>query len=246
MRYLILSDPHANWEALEAVAQKAGGRYDCALCCGDLVDYGADPNAVTEWVRANCAAVIRGNHDKVSTGVEDIEWFNPAAQAAAIWTRQALTEENRAYVRDLPQGPLPVDGFQLAHGSPADEDEYLLTADDAVTAFAYLDEPVAFVGHTHLQGGYIWNRGRVETIPRPVAHFGRRKMEIDFGRAYLINPGSVGQPRDGDPRAAFALYDSEACVVEYRRVSYDVREAQRKIRQAGLPAVLADRLGVGR
>jgi diadenosine tetraphosphatase ApaH/serine/threonine PP2A family protein phosphatase len=246
VRYLILSDLHANWEALETVARKAQGSYDRVLCCGDLVDYGADPNAVVEWVRAHCAAVIRGNHDKASVGVEDLEWYNPAARAAAVWTRQALTEENRSYVQGLPQGPLPVEDFQLAHGSPADEDEYVLTPAEAISAFAYLEARLVFVGHTHLQGGYIWNRGRVETIPPPAARFGRQKMEIDPECAYLINPGSVGQPRDGDPRAAFAIYDSESRVATYRRVSYDVERAQRKIREAGLPAILADRLELGR
>jgi len=246
VRYLILSDLHANWEALERVLRKARGSYDRVLCCGDLVDYGADPNAVVEWVRANCAAVIRGNHDTASTSEEFPDWFNPAAQAALMWTRRALTEENRAYLRNLPQGPLPVEDFQLVHGSPADEDEYVLTAAEAIEAFGHLETRVGFVGHTHLQGGYILNRGRVETIPPPAARLGRMKMELEPECFYLINPGSVGQPRDRDPRAAFAVYDTQTRVVEYRRVSYDVEEAQRKIREAGLPAILADRLAVGR
>jgi diadenosine tetraphosphatase ApaH/serine/threonine PP2A family protein phosphatase len=245
VRYLILSDLHGNWEALEALAHEAEGSYDRALCCGDLVGYGADPNAVVDWVRANCALTIRGNHDRACTGPEVLEWFNPVARAAVAWTQQALTEENRAYVRNLPKGPLAVEGFELAHGSTSDEDEYVLTAGEALNAFAYLESRLVFFGHTHVQGGYVWNRARVETIP-PVSRMRRKEMRIEAECAYLINPGSVGQPRDGDPRAAFATYDSDTGVVAYRRVIYNVEAAQRKIRDAGLPAILADRLAVGR
>lgn len=245
MRYLILSDLHGNWEALEAVAHEAEGSYDRALCCGDLVGYGADPNAVVEWVRANCALTIRGNHDRACAGPEVLEWFNPVARAAVAWTQQALTEENRAYVRNLPKGPLAVEGFELAHGSTSDEDEYVFTAGEALNAFAYLESRLVFFGHTHVQGGYVWNRARVETIA-PLSLMRRKEMRIEADCAYLINPGSVGQPRDGDPRAAFAIYDSDTGVLAYRRVVYDVEAAQRKIRDAGLPAILADRLAVGR
>jgi len=246
VRYLILSDLHSNREALEAVAHEAAGSYDQALCCGDLVGYGADPNAVVDWVRANCAAVIRGNHDRACTGTEVLEWFNPVARLAVMWTELTLTEENRAFLRDLPKGPLAMDGFELAHGSTSDEDEYVVTADEALNAFAYIEDRLVFFGHTHVQGGYVWNRERVETISPPLAHMRRRAMQIERECAYLVNPGSVGQPRDGDPRAAFAIYDSDAGVVTYRRVDYDVAGAQRKIRDAGLPAILADRLAAGR
>jgi len=245
VRYLILSDLHANWEALEAVARDAKGGYDRALCCGDLVGYGADPNAVVDWVRDKCAAVIRGNHDRACTGLDVLEWFNPAARAAVAWTQQALTEENRTYVHGLLKGPLAVEGFELAHGSTADEDEYVLTAGEALNAFAYLENRLVFFGHTHVQGGYVWNRARVETIPPSLSRVRRQELRIEPECAYLINPGSVGQPRDGDPRAAFAIYDSDTRVVAYRRIAYDVEGAQRKIRDAGLPPILADRLGVG-
>jgi hypothetical protein len=118
VRYLIVSDLHANWQALEAVVGEAAGRYDQALCCGDLVGYGAEPNLVVDWVRANCAVVVRGNHDKVSTGQEDLEWFNPVARAAALWTQQNLTAANAEYIRGLAKGPVLLDGFQVLHGSP--------------------------------------------------------------------------------------------------------------------------------
>ena len=246
MRYLILSDIHANWESLEAVFAHAAGKYDQILCCGDIIGYGADPNAVTEWVRANAAAVVRGNHDKASVGLDDLEWFNPVARAAALWTQHDLTLENADYVRGLPRGPLTIDGFQLVHGSPLDEDEYLLGASDAGPVFGYLETALTFFGHTHVQGGFLWNRMRVEMIGKPPAREERLTLELDSDCAYLINPGSVGQPRDGDPRAAYLLYNSDENFVIYYRLPYDVKKAQDKIRRAGLPDLLADRLAEGR
>lgn len=248
MRYLILSDLHANWQALEAVLQEAAGRYDQALCLGDLVGYGGDPNLVVDWVRANCTLVVRGNHDKASSGIdqEELEWFNPVARQAAVWTYESLTLENARYVSGLPQGPLEIDGFQLVHGSPFDEDEYVLNPEEAGQAFGYLEKRLAFFGHTHVQGGFIWNHSRVEMIPRTPLRSHRQILEIDDSCAYLINPGSVGQPRDGDPRAAYVTYDSGARAATFFRVEYDVARAQHRIREAGLPAILADRLSVGR
>jgi predicted phosphodiesterase len=246
VRYLILSDLHANWEALETVVAEAAGRYDTALCCGDLVGYGAEPNEVVDWVRANCAEVVRGNHDKASVGLDDLSWFNPVARQAAVWTQQTLTPANSAFIKCLPKGPTVIDGFELVHGSPFDEDEYVLAAEDAGNAFDYLEKRLAFFGHTHVQGGYIWNHSRVEIVPRIPLRAERHLIELDPSCAYLVNPGSVGQPRDGDPRAGFAIYDADAGMVSYRRIVYDVAKAQRKIREAGLPPILADRLSLGR
>ena len=246
MRYLILSDIHANLEALNAVLEQSAGGWDQALCCGDLVGYGADPNLVVEWVRANCPTVVRGNHDRASTGMDDLEWFNPVARAAAVWTLQALSTENADYIRGLPRGPLSVDGFEVVHGSPFDEDEYVIAAGEAGNAFGYLESRLAFFGHTHVQGGFIWNQSRVETILRPSSGSDYEFLDIDPECAYLINPGSVGQPRDGDPRAGYVIYDSEDRRVKYCRVVYDVAGAQKKIHDVGLPQILADRLSVGR
>jgi len=246
VRYLIVSDLHANWQALEAVAGEAAGGYDQALCCGDLVGYGADPNPVVDWVRASCAVVVRGNHDKVSTGQEDLEWFNPVARTSALWTQENLTPANIEYIRGLPKGPVLLDGCQVLHGSPFDEDEYVMAAGEAGQAFGYLESRLAFFGHTHMQGGFIWNHSRVETILATSARSRRQEMEVDPECGYLVNPGSVGQPRDGDPRAAYVLYDSGARLVTYCRVRYDVAAAQESIRQAGLPPILADRLSLGR
>jgi diadenosine tetraphosphatase ApaH/serine/threonine PP2A family protein phosphatase len=224
----------------------AAGRYDQGICCGDLVGYGADPNAVVDWVRVNCPLTIRGNHDKACTGLDDLEWFNPVAKAAAAWTQEALTPENADWIRSLPKGPLVCGGFQVVHGAPFDEDEYVLAAEEAGQAFDYLERRVAFFGHTHVQGGFIWNHSRVETILRTSPRTDRQILEIDPECAYLVNPGSVGQPRDGDPRAAYCLYDSDAGMLTYFRVAYDIQSAQAKIRNAGLPPILADRLTVGR
>jgi predicted phosphodiesterase len=246
VRYLILSDLHANLEALQAVEKEADGRYDKALCCGDVVGYGADPNPVVEWVRAHCAVTVRGNHDKAATGLEDLEWFNPIAKTATLWTQSHLTPENAEWLRALVNGPLDVEDFQALHGSPCDEDEYVLSAHEAAESFGYLQRRVAFFGHTHVQGGFIWNQSRVETIPRTPLRAERQVLEIDPACAYLVNPGSVGQPRDGDPRAAFAVFDSAARMVTYYRTEYDVAAAQEKIRTAGLPDVLAERLATGR
>ena len=246
MRYLVLTDIHANWEALEAVTQDTAGEYDQILCCGDLVGYGADPNRVVEWAHANCSAVVRGNHDKACTGLEDLEWFNPIARQAAEWTMQALTPENADYTRGLAHGPVDVNGIQLVHGSPADEDEYILASGEAEMAFAYMEKRLGFFGHTHVQGGFIWNHGRVEILPRVAMRSKALPLEIDPQCGYMINPGSVGQPRDGDPRAAYAIYDPEAALVIYRRTDYDIAGAQKKIREAGLPDILADRLAAGR
>jgi predicted phosphodiesterase len=246
LRYLIISDLHGNLEALQAVLHDVAGQYDQAICCGDLVGYGADPNAVTEWVRENCPIVVRGNHDRASTGQDDLEWFNPVARAAAVWTLESLTPENAAYIEALPRGPINVDSFEVVHGSPSDEDEYVIGAGEAGEAFSYLGRRVAFFGHTHVQGGFIWNQSRVETIMRMPSGRSSESLQIDPDCAYLINPGSVGQPRDGDPRAAYAVFDSDAPRVDYHRVEYDVAGAQKKIYAAGLPPILADRLSVGR
>jgi predicted phosphodiesterase len=244
VRYLILSDIHGNREALEAVAAHARGAYDAALCCGDLVGYGADPNATIEWVRANVGVVVRGNHDKVCSGLVDREWFNPVARQAAEWTEHALTPANLEYLRNLPKGPAMVDSFQILHGSPLDEDDYLVTSFEVTQIQSYLERQVSFFGHSHVQGGFVCRWNGVRRIGGPWLHE-ETVLELDAEAWYLINPGSVGQPRDGDPRAAYLLYDSEARAVEYRRVEYNVGEAQRKIRAAGLPEILALRLQTG-
>ena len=189
VRYLILSDIHGNWEALQAVLARARSEYDSILCCGDLVGYGADPDAVTEWVRDNVASVVRGNHDKAAAGLEDLEWFNPVAKQSALWTQAAMKPENLAYLRDLTKGPEQVNGFQILHGSPLDEDEYVVTEHDVAQLAPYLDSEVSFFGHTHLQGGFLCHRNGVDdlseacmTMPGPNHRAGERRQLSDQSR----------------------------------------------------------------
>jgi predicted phosphodiesterase len=243
VRFLILSDIHANWEALEAVLAHAKGHYDRILCCGDVVGYGADPDIVTEWVHQNAASVIRGNHDKACAGLEDLEWFNPVARISALWTQAITKPQNIAYLRNLAKGPEDIDGFQIFHGSPIDEDEYVISEQDATQLVPYLDTEVSFFGHTHLQGGFLCHRNGVQRIPKSVEE--REELALDRDSFHMINPGSVGQPRDGDPRAAYAIYDPGKRLVTYCRTAYDLQGAQQKIINAGLPELLAKRLATG-
>ncbi len=245
MRYLVLSDIHANWEALRAVLASAGSDYDRIVCCGDLVGYGADPDAVVQWVRDNVSSVIRGNHDKACAGLEDLEWFNPVARLSALWTQAATQPENIEFLRALAQGPERVNGFQILHGSPLDEDEYVVSEQDVAQVAPYLDCNISFFGHTHLQGAFLCHRNGVKRLVAASTASGQEVLQLENDVNYLINPGSVGQPRDGDRRAAYAIYEPAARLVSLRRAEYDVAAAQKKILDAGLPELLAFRLNSG-
>jgi predicted phosphodiesterase len=246
MRYLIVTDMHGNWEAMEAVLRAMRRkRFDAFLVLGDLVGYGAAPNQIVDAVRrmAPRLHVVRGNHDKVVARLESGEGFNPAAAAAARWTNDRLTATNLAYVRDLPEGPLEVEpGVAICHGSPLDEDQYLFSDFDAFQVFARFPVPVTFFGHTHVPSLFRQNGKRIE-VKRLRGETGR--IQLDGSSRYLLNPGSVGQPRDRDPRAACMTFDSDRGVIRWYRIAYPIERAQKRIRRAGLPAVLADRLKVG-
>ena len=247
MRYLILSDIHSNLEALQKCMEMAEGRYEEVLCLGDLVGYGPDPNAIVDAVRELAALTIRGNHDKACCGITDASDFNPLARASAFWTRDQLTARNLAALRELPAGPLEIAGCQLVHGSPRDEDEYLVEGHEALPAFEAASSSVVFFGHTHLQGGFAITAGKLQVIDSYAIEDGRAlTLDLEEGARYLINPGSVGQPRDRDWRGAFAILDSDNQRVEYYRSSYDVTQTQRKMKQAGLPEPLITRLQYGR
>lgn len=248
MRYLILSDIHSNLEALQKCLEVAQGRYEEVLCLGDLVGYGPDPNPAVEAVEKTAPVIIRGNHDKACCGIIGGEDFNPYARMATLWTREQLTARNLALLRNLPSGPVDVNGFQLMHGSPRDEDEYLAGPEEAMAALQSIRSQVALFGHTHLQGGFQLNADGVFQIIR---FYGQRDgciftLQLEEGTRYLINPGSVGQPRDRDWRAAFAIFDSDRRRVEYYRTSYDLPRTQEKMRRAGLPEPLITRLEFGR
>lgn len=246
MRYLILTDIHANLQALDAVIAAAPPRdYDRVLVLGDIVGYGADPNLVVDRVRAiEPHLVIRGNHDKVAAGVESAESFNHAARYAALWTLDHLTPEHRDWLESLPRGPEVCDDVEVCHGSPDDEDEYIFEAVDAIEALRGTRRPLCFFGHTHVQVGYWMSLEDFDMIVpegESVTEFA-----LHQGRRYLVNPGSVGQPRDGDPRAGYATFDSDENLVRLYRVDYDVAGAQARIIAAGLPEGLARRLSVGK
>ncbi|MBI4460314.1 MAG: metallophosphoesterase family protein [Acidobacteria bacterium] len=248
MRILVLSDLHSNLEGLQAVLKAAQGEYSQVVCCGDLVGYGPDPNAVVDWVRRNVSAVVRGNHDKVGCGIDDAEGFNEVAKAAAYWTRGQLTADNSQYLRTLPVGPLEVMGnFAILHGSPRDEDEYITISWEANEVFPHLVYPLSFFGHTHLQGGFFRApNSPIHAIVPPLGKAeSRRVVDLQAGCVYLVNPGSVGQPRDGDSRSGFAIYDTSG-FIELWRIPYDMETTMSKMRQADLPEFLARRLGMGR
>ena len=246
MRYLIFSDMHGNWDAFEAVLRHARRkRADAALVLGDLVGYGAAPNQVVEAVRGLGLRLhaIRGNHDKVVGGVDRGDNFNHAALQAALWTAKRLTPANLRYVRTLEQGPVRIeDELAICHGSPLDEDTYVFSDEDAFKIFSAHDVPVTFFGHTHIPSLFALE-GR-QLMVRPLRG-SEGTLRLHPAGRYLINPGSIGQPRDRNPRAAYMTYDSRRRIVHWSRVSYPILRAQTRIRKAGLPNVLADRLAVG-
>ena len=256
MRALVLSDIHGNLEALAAVLAAAGA-YDQLWNLGDVVGYGGSPNQVIDVIRPLSNIDVRGNHDRVCCGLASALGFNPVARAAAMWTQQELSAENLEWLKALPQGPiLPQHGageadlhVSCVHGSPLNEDQYILNMRDAWAPLQQMMSNVAFFGHTHVQGGFA-SIGTEWREIRPM--YGSRNeaeastLKLPEGSRHLINPGSVGQPRDFDWRAAFAIYDSEMAEVTYHRVPYDITKSQGRILMAGLPERLALRLREGR
>ena len=247
MRYLVVSDIHANLEAFDTVMAEARQLgYDRVILLGDLVGYGADPNAVCERVQdLKPEFLIRGNHDKVGSGVESPEGFNAVARNAIRWTYDNLRQENRDWLAALPAGPMIVDDLiEICHGTPFDEDAYVFDDLDALRALHAARRPLCLFGHTHVQVGHCLSRDQftVATVEdtRPLT------IALDESNRYLVNPGSVGQPRDGDPRAGFGIVDTTAREMTIYRVEYPVSKAQARILEEGLPDVLAQRLALGR
>lgn len=240
MRFAILSDLHANLEATEAVLADAR-EHDCTdfVCLGDVVGYNANPHECLEIVRKMECPVVKGNHDEQATLTESSRGFNALAEAAINWTRAHLTDQDKEWLRALPLTQ-QVRDFTLVHATLDTPDQwgYVFNSLDAVASFAYQETTVCFFGHTHVAGAFVRDdsvkKVKIEQLP------------IEESKKYFINVGSVGQPRDGDWRAAYCIYHVENNVVEQRRIKYDLATAQKKIIQAGLPRLLADRLELGR
>jgi diadenosine tetraphosphatase ApaH/serine/threonine PP2A family protein phosphatase len=245
MKYLVISDVHANLDALNAVLAAAGA-VDRVLVLGDLVGYGAEPNPVIDRIRSLAAAtVIRGNHDKVGAGLEDVEGFNYLARHAITWTQSALTPDNKAWLAALPAGPVLVEPLvEICHGAPFDEDCYIFDDLDATRALRTSRAPLCLFGHTHVPAAFRLAQDELAMIGPPRGP--RFRIALDGEVKYLVNCGAVGQPRDGDPHAAFGVLDTIDRALTVVRVPYDVGAAQAKIIAAGLPEVLAQRLAVGR
>jgi predicted phosphodiesterase len=241
LRYAIISDLHANLEATECVLERIQElSVDATYCLGDVVGYNASPNECCNLMRELNIPTVLGNHDAVACGLEEPWGFNPVALSAALWTRDSLTEDNRKWLISLPDSR-QIANMLLVHGSPFDRDFYMFTWDDVLPYVSYLEESVCdvcFFGHTHSPG--IFAGDGVYSIDER-AHF-----SLGNGKAFFINPGSVGQPRDGDPRASFGLYDTETKEYEHVRVEYPVEEAAETVLSQGLPPFLAERLLVGR
>ncbi|MFQ5408582.1 MAG: metallophosphoesterase family protein [Anaerolineales bacterium] len=241
MRVLVISDIHANLVALEAVLEDAAGEYDVVWCLGDLVGYGPDPNECVERVQTlpglRC---LIGNHDAAAIGDIDLGEFNPDARAAVAWTQNALSSGSLDYIENLPdrdeQGP-----FTLVHGSPRQPVwEYILDRHIAMQNFRHFQTEYCLVGHTHIPVVYRRDSGRQTESPPDYCH-----ALVLNGDRFILNPGSVGQPRDGDPDAAYALLDTEALRWQHRRAPYEVAETQRRMDALDFPTRLIVRLSQG-
>ena len=249
MRALVVSDVHGNLQALQAVLSAAGS-FDELWNLGDIVGYGANPNEVIETIRALARINVRGNHDRVSAGLTSSAGFNPVAAEAAAWTLRHLTPENLEWLRAVPQGPIRATERALcAHGSPLNEDHYIVSMRDAWSPLQRMSAEITFFGHTHVQGAFSQQAPEWQEI-RPLYNSQNEPEEftidVPAGSRHLINPGSVGQPRDADWRASFAIYDTAVERVTFHRIPYDVASAQQAIRNARLPERLASRLSTGR
>ena len=237
MRYAVLSDVHSNLEALSAVLETIGRmRIDSLLCLGDLVGYGPNPDECVELLRSRAQPVVRGNHDHAAVTPGHERYFNAWGQAAIRWTRGIASRENLAYLAGLPL-TARAGGALLVHASPSVPEawRYVIDADDAAEEFAAFGERVCLIGHSHVPLVAEWSAGESLDVTAP-------EVPLAEGRRYIVNVGSVGQPRDGDPRAAFGVLDLDESRVELCRVAYDASRTREKIRGAGLPLFLGDRL----
>ena len=240
MRCAVLSDIHANLEALDAVLADASAQHcDQFVCLGDIVGYNADPSECLQRIRKLNCPVVKGNHDEQASIAVSTEEFNEMAEEAIGWTREHLSAEEKAWLADL-RLMKTVRDFTIVHATLHTPGQwgYVFNDLDAIASFTYQQTALCFFGHTHWPSAFL----RDDSVHRVAVG----QIVLVPGRKYFINPGSIGQPRDRDWRAAYCIYDTERNVVEQHRVKYDLASAQRKIRAAGLPPRLADRLAVGR
>lgn len=240
MKFAILADIHGNLEALQAVLEDAR-KQGCThyACIGDVVGYGANPRECLDIIRSMGMPCVKGNHDEYCSIEEDAEGFNPLAAEAVMWTRQQLSEEDRQWLRDLRYVRM-VTNFTIVHATLDAPQRWGYVFDKlaAAASFPYQNTPVCFFGHTHVPVAFVR-----DSVVRGGTY---SKFKIEPGKKYFINVGAVGQPRDGNPKAAYVVYDVDEGTVELRRLDYDIATAQKKIRAAGLPERLAERLAYGR
>jgi predicted phosphodiesterase len=219
-------------------------KVDHYLFLGDLVGYGASPNEIIQRIRLlKPISTIRGNHDKAVCGLDTVQTFNPIAASAIHWTRDHITKKNMSYLCKLEHGPMIVNkDIMICHGAPFDEDHYIFGEFDASEAFLHIPVQICFFGHTHFPFVY---EEKDHIVEGTFLTGDDNEIKIEKGVRYLINPGSIGQPRDRNPMAACALYDSDSKKIKFFRFPYDIEKAQRRIIGAGLPPALAERLAVG-
>lgn len=242
MRVLVMSDIHANYTALETVLADADG-FEAVWCLGDVVGYGPDPNACVELLseQPNLRCVL-GNHDVAALGRLPLEAFNGDARRALLWQEKVLSASSMTFLEGLAQKVEADEHVTLAHGSPRDPVwEYILNTLSARLNFEAFETDFCFVGHTHVQSIFRYD----EKTDRVQLDFPKVGMPVELGGRVILNPGSVGQPRDRDPRAAYAIYDTESLTWEPQRVEYDIEAVQERIREANLPEKHALRLGDG-
>src|SRR5262245_36205500 len=246
MRYLLISDIHANLAAFEAVLADAEGQYDKVWCLGDMVGYGPDPNECVELLLTLDHLCIAGNHDWAVLGKLDIDDFNPDARFASLWTRERLTDSVRDYLDNLPIALLEEQVYTLVHGSPRHPIwEYILYPAVAQPNFKQFNTPYCFVGHTHSPVIFEEAENPKNLCDAIVPEFNNGPISLDDRRRLIINPGSVGQPRDGDARAAYGILDIEANSFEHRRIPYPVSVTQEKMKKYDFPTRLWKRLAFG-
>ena len=241
MRYIIFSDLHSNLEALESFIRCIGDiDHDKIVCLGDMVGYMADPNPCVDWIRENCDITLAGNHDYAVVKKTNIEYFNSYAFHACVWTRGELTDKNKKFLVSL-QVDKVEDGVHWTHASPFEplEWHYVRTLKDGKLNFPSFETQLCFLGHSHIP--LVIERNGDDEICSYIAP----KFELEDDCRYLVNVGSLGQPRDGNPEPSFVVYDSGAKTIEFCRFSYDYGPTQEKILKNNLPSPLADRLSLG-